>query len=203
MFTAIDELHWHDPISTLWAWSHNPIRWADPSGQDPYYPYGSKDDAAFAALNDTLTTSIAQGLEYSGLIYQYTNGSNSYYYIPASQGTAAMGADLDTMIKLLPSETRIVGSYHTHPTKRYTFGLADKNDLVYCHNVGGTAYVATKSGEVARTQTTSSTLQHPPATDFFAWTAPTTIGYLDVSGGRVRGPWGIDFGPLYGPGAGR
>jgi hypothetical protein len=74
-------------------------------------PFNSADDAAKAALSWINGTSIDEGVEYAGRIYQETGGSGKYFF---SSPVAGSSNDSDSNSSRIPAETTVVGTYHTH-----------------------------------------------------------------------------------------
>src|SRR4030067_3436653 len=85
----------------------NPVNWVDPWGVRPGDPYPTSDAAAIDAINDINPTSISQGREYGGYIYQ--NSNSTYSYTPSNPGTKD-----STNLGPKPSNGKITGDYHTH-----------------------------------------------------------------------------------------
>ncbi len=73
-------------------------------------PFDSADDAARAALNSANPQSIKDNTEYSGLIYQGSDGK--YYYTGPAKGTDQGANPLRDAPA--PAGSTVVGDYHTH-----------------------------------------------------------------------------------------
>jgi hypothetical protein len=73
-------------------------------------PFDSADAAARAALTAANPNSIRDNLEYSGLIYQGTDGK--YYYSGPARGTDQGANPLRDAPA--PAGATVVGDYHTH-----------------------------------------------------------------------------------------
>lgn len=73
-------------------------------------PFATPDDAARGALKAANPSSIKDNREYSGLIYQGTDGK--YYFTGPAKGTDQGANPLGDAPA--PSGTKVVGDYHTH-----------------------------------------------------------------------------------------
>lgn len=73
-------------------------------------PFATSDEAAKAALTVANPQSIKDNLEYSGLIYQGTDGK--YYFTGPAKGSDQGANPLRDAPA--PSGTKVVGDYHTH-----------------------------------------------------------------------------------------
>jgi RHS repeat-associated protein len=86
---------------------NNSYKWVDFLGLAPGDPYPTRDAAAIDAIKDINRTSIREGVEYGGRIYQ--NPSGTYSYTPPIKGTK------DSVdVGPVPSGKKDAGDYHTH-----------------------------------------------------------------------------------------
>jgi RHS repeat-associated protein len=122
----------------------NPANWTDPSGLKPGDKYDSAKVAALQALIDILPTSLQEGVEYAGRIYQNRDGSFSYTVPRKGENNPPRSYPGSC-----PWFTKPAGNYHTHPNiPGYDSEDFSLNDLLKDNLNLDTGYLGTASGLV-------------------------------------------------------
>ena len=124
---------------------NNPIDWFDPFGLKPGDPYPTQDTAARDAINDINPTSISEGREYGGWIYQNSDGT--YSYTESNSGSRA-----GTSLGPVPQGVQITGDYHTHGANDpgYDNENFSQTDKIGNDQMNTTGYLGTPSGTIKR-----------------------------------------------------
>lgn len=111
--------------------------------------FTSADDAAIAALQEIIPTTIAVGLEFAGSIF---SRSGSFRFTAPKQGEATAS---DSNVPV-PTGTGAVGSYHTHPETTRNSENFSPQDMMICrgneqiHLPPRVFYLGTPSGKIKR-----------------------------------------------------
>ena len=121
------------------------MNFVDPFGFAPGDKYKSPDEAANHAIEDVNSTSIKEGREYAGRIYQNSDGT--YSYTAPNKGTKSGSCPGET-----PADKKNEGYYHTHGSDdpgydNENFSPEDKN---FANNEGKPGYVGTPSGKTKK-----------------------------------------------------
>jgi RHS repeat-associated protein len=107
-FISEDPIEFAGGDVNLYAYVYNnPVRYVDLWGLKPGDPYPTADAAAINAIMDINPTSISEGREYAGRIYQRSDGT--YSYTPPNPGTKDRSYGGPP-----PKNTKNQGHYHTH-----------------------------------------------------------------------------------------
>jgi RHS repeat-associated protein len=141
-----------DPIGfaggdvNLYAYvGNNPLRWRDPMGFRPGDSYSTLDAAAIDAINDINETSISEGKEYAGGLYQNSDGT--YSYTAPNEGTKDSSSP-----GRLPDGKTNQGSYHTHGANDH--GYDNENfssaDQFLSELAGKPAYLGTPGRKIKK-----------------------------------------------------
>jgi RHS repeat-associated protein len=131
-----------------------------------FFGYSAQDSAAVAALEEANPQSIADNLEYGGLIYEE---GGDYHFTEPQRGTPT-GYNTSSARPLVPKTGTIVGDYHTHGD--------------YSHQVGGNVVRTTAAMDAFNSNNFS-------AADIRGITAdavgiPSYRGYLGTPSGVFR-----------------
>ena len=121
---------------------NDPINWVDPTGLAPGDPYPTREAAGTQAVRDINQTSIQEGIEYAGRVYQNYDGS--YSYTAPNPGTEA-GSDPG----MVPWGVMNAGYYHTHGSDShgvYFDEIFSDTDKDFADQEGQAGFLGTPQG---------------------------------------------------------